>query len=66
MLTGKQYEVVDAEGNKYMLRGDNLSGAFLNSLAVTIPSVLLPLIIAAFAAYGFAWMEFPGRNLRLP
>ena len=62
VLTGKQYEVVDAEGNKYTLRGDNLAGAFLNSLAVTVPSVFLPLIIAAFAAYGFAWMEFPGRR----
>ena len=62
VLTGKQYEVADAEGNKYMLRGDNLAGAFLNSLAVTIPSVLLPLTIAAFAAYGFAWMRFPGRK----
>jgi alpha-glucoside transport system permease protein len=62
VLTGKQYEVVDAEGNKYTLRGDDLSGAFLNSLAVTIPSVLLPLAIAAFAAYGFAWMRFPGRK----
>jgi len=63
VLTGKQYEVVDAEGNKYTLRGDNLAGAFLNSVAVTVPSVFLPLIIAAFAAYGFAWMEFPGRRL---
>ena len=63
VLTGKQYEIVDAQGNKYALQGDNLSGAFLNSLAVTIPSVLLPLTIAAFAAYGFAWMRFPGRKV---
>jgi len=63
VLTGKHYEITDAEGNKYTLQGDNLSGAFLNSLAVTIPSVLLPLTIAAFAAYGFAWMRFPGRKI---
>jgi alpha-glucoside transport system permease protein len=62
VLTGKSYEITDAQGNKYTLQGDNLSGAFLNSLAVTIPSVLLPLTIAAFAAYGFAWMRFPGRK----
>lgn len=37
--------------------------AFLNSLAVTIPATVIPITIAAFAAYGFAWMEFPGRNL---
>ena len=63
VLTGKEYQVVDAQGNKYTLQGDNLSGAFLNSMAVTIPSVLLPLTIAAFAAYGFAWMRFPGRKV---
>ncbi|HLF42204.1 MAG TPA: carbohydrate ABC transporter permease [Acidimicrobiia bacterium] len=37
--------------------------AFVNSLAVTIPSVVIPITVAAFAAYAFAWMEFPGRNL---
>ncbi|HEY7583960.1 MAG TPA: carbohydrate ABC transporter permease [Acidimicrobiia bacterium] len=37
--------------------------AFANSLAVTIPSVVIPITVAAFAAYAFAWMEFPGRNL---
>jgi alpha-glucoside transport system permease protein len=37
--------------------------AFLNSLAVTIPSTVIPITIAAFAAYGFAWMDFRGRNL---
>ena len=63
VLTGKQYQVVDANGHKYTLKGDDLSGAFLNSMAVTIPSVVLPLTIAAFAAYGFAWMRFPGRKL---
>ena len=62
VLTGKQYEVTDADGNAYTLRGDDLSGAFLNSLAVTVPSVLLPLTLAAFSAYGFAWMRFPGRK----
>jgi len=37
--------------------------AFANTLAVTIPAVAIPLTVAAFAAYAFAWMEFPGRNL---
>jgi alpha-glucoside transport system permease protein len=35
--------------------------AFLNSLAVTIPSTIIPITIAAFAAYAFSWMEFRGR-----
>ena len=63
MLTGKEYQVTNVQGISSTLKGDDLSGAFLNSLAVTLPSVLLPLIIAAFAAYGFAWVQFPGRRL---
>lgn len=63
VLTGKEYEVVDAAGNRFTEKGDDLSGAFLNSLAVTVPSVVIPTVVAAFAAYGFAWMRFPGRRL---
>ncbi len=63
VLTGKEYEVSDVDGNKHIEKGDDLSGAFLNSLAVTVPSVVIPTVIAAFAAYGFAWMTFPGRKL---
>jgi alpha-glucoside transport system permease protein len=37
--------------------------AFANSVAVTIPSVAIPITVAAFAAYAFAWMKFPGRNI---
>ena len=37
--------------------------AFANTVAVSIPSVVIPITIAAFAAYAFAWMKFPGRNL---
>ena len=62
VLTGKDYEITSPEGVKQTLRGDDLSGAFLNSLAITLPSVLLPLVVAAFAAYGFAWVRFPGRG----
>jgi alpha-glucoside transport system permease protein len=35
--------------------------AFLNSLAVTIPATVIPITIAAFASYAFAWMDFRGR-----
>ncbi len=45
-------EVLDAGGFK---------NAFLNSLAVAIPSTVIPVTIAAFAAYAFSWMEFRGR-----
>ena len=39
-----------------------MSSAFLNSVAVAIPATVIPILIAAFAAYGFAWMKFPGRK----
>src|SRR5207248_7145466 len=32
-------------------------------LIVTLPATLAPILIAAFAAYAFAWMNFPGRNV---
>jgi alpha-glucoside transport system permease protein len=41
----------------------NLSSAVLNSLTVAIPATVIPILIAAFAAYGFAWMKFPGRRI---
>jgi alpha-glucoside transport system permease protein len=36
--------------------------AFLNSIAIAVPSTIFPLAIAALAAYAFAWMRFPGRH----
>jgi alpha-glucoside transport system permease protein len=39
------------------------ANAFANSLAVTIPAVAIPITVAAFAAYAFAWMDFPGRTV---
>ena len=44
-----------------VLTSDGMGVAFLNSLLVTIPSVVIPITIAAFAAYAFAWLKFPGR-----
>jgi alpha-glucoside transport system permease protein len=63
VLTGKRYTFSDENGNKKEVQGDNLGGAFLNSIGVTIPATVIPILIAAFAAYGFAWMQFPGRRL---
>jgi alpha-glucoside transport system permease protein len=63
VLTGKRYVIKDADGNDKEVQGDNLGNAFLNSIGVTIPATILPILIAAFAAYGFAWMQFPGRKL---
>ena len=49
--------------DKVLFGGDGLATAFLNTLAVTIPAVVIPILIAAFAAYGFAWLQFPGRRI---
>jgi alpha-glucoside transport system permease protein len=40
-----------------------MGDAFINSLIVTIPSVAIPITIAAFAAYAFAWIPFRGRGI---
>ncbi len=42
---------------------DGMTKAFFNTLTVTIPSTIIPIVIAAFAAYALAWMDFPGRAL---
>jgi alpha-glucoside transport system permease protein len=44
-----------------LLNSRGMGRAFLNSLAVTIPATIFPLMIAAFAGYAFAWMDFKGR-----
>jgi len=44
-------------------RSGGFGNAFINSLAVTIPSTVIPITIAMFAAYAFSWMHFKGRYL---
>jgi alpha-glucoside transport system permease protein len=50
------------ENYQDVLTSEGMGTAFLNSLLVTIPSVVIPITIAAFAAYAFAWLDFPGRS----
>ena len=40
----------------------DMTSALFNSLAIVIPATIIPVAIAAFAAYAFAWMRFPGRE----
>jgi alpha-glucoside transport system permease protein len=40
-----------------------MGAAFVNSLFIAIPATVIPLFVAAFAAYAFSWMEFPGRDV---
>jgi alpha-glucoside transport system permease protein len=62
VLAGQSFEFTRPDGTVVTVQGDNMTRAFLNSLAVTIPATLIPILIAAFAAYAFAWMKFPGRR----
>ncbi|HEX6332396.1 MAG TPA: carbohydrate ABC transporter permease [Actinomycetota bacterium] len=49
------------ENYRNAIDASGFGNAFLNSLAVTIPATVIPITIAAFAAYAFSWMEFRGR-----
>ncbi len=63
VLSGKEISFTDASGNQIVRKGNNLSDAFLNSIAVAVPATIIPILIAAFAAFGFSWLNFPGRGL---
>ena len=46
-----------------ILFAENLSRSFFNSFAVVIPSTIIPITIAAFAAYAFAFIDFKGKDI---
>jgi alpha-glucoside transport system permease protein len=60
---GKEYIFTDANGNQVVESGEDMWGALINTIAVVVPATVIPILMAAFAAYAFAWMNFPGRFL---
>lgn len=46
-----------------VFRQEGIGHAFVNSLFIAVPATIIPLFVAAFAAYAFSWMQFPGRDL---
>ena len=56
-LSNYHQVLLDEENSEGMTR------AFFNTMTVVIPATIIPILIAAFAAYALAWMEFPGRAL---
>ena len=46
-----------------VLTASGVGRSFVNSFTVAIPATIIPILIAAFAAYALAWMQFPGRGL---
>ncbi|MFH1524540.1 MAG: ABC transporter permease subunit [Chloroflexota bacterium] len=45
-----------------LLNPEGMGAAFINTAIVTIPATILPIILAALAAYAFAWLDFKGRQ----
>ncbi|WP_417667456.1 carbohydrate ABC transporter permease [Roseibium sp.] len=53
------------ENYRNVLFSEGIGRSFINTLTVTIPATIIPILIAAYAAYALAWMSFPGRSLLL-
>ena len=51
------------ENYETVLLSEGIGRSFVNSLTVTIPATIIPILIAAFAAYALAWMKLPFRGL---
>jgi alpha-glucoside transport system permease protein len=49
--------------NEVLYGGTNFASLFVNSLVITLPAVIIPITLALLAAYAFAWIKFPGRNI---
>ncbi|HEX2766018.1 MAG TPA: carbohydrate ABC transporter permease [Candidatus Limnocylindria bacterium] len=50
------------ENYETVINSQGMGQAFINSIVITLPSTLLTLLVAALAAYGFAWVDFPYRD----
>jgi alpha-glucoside transport system permease protein len=50
-------------GNYVEVLSQGMGTAFINSLVVTVPATIIPILIAAMAAYAFTFIQFKGRNL---
>ncbi len=63
VIVGQQFNYTTPDGVVRTEQGENLGGAFISTVIVAIPATVIPILIAAFAAYAFAWLRFPGRGL---
>ena len=50
------------ENYREVLLTQGLAQSFVNSIIIAVPATLLTMLIAALAAYAFAWIDFPGRD----
>ena len=58
-------EALTLENYRSVLTRQGMGRSFVNSVLITVPATLLLVLVAALAAYAFAWMRFPGRGLLL-
>ncbi len=58
-FTTENYSAVLQAGNSQL----TMAGSFINSIAITLPATVIPLVLATMAAYAFAWMRFPGKDV---
>jgi alpha-glucoside transport system permease protein len=45
-----------------VLSGADMGSSFFNSLFISIPATLIPLLVGALAAFAFSWIRFPFRD----
>lgn len=62
-VTAKQPPRFTLDNYREVLSSEGIGQSFINSMTVAIPATIIPILVAAFAAYALAWMEFPGRAL---
>ena len=61
-FAAKVQPVFTLDNYKEVLASQGLWQSFINTFSVTIPATVIPIMIAAFAAYAFSWMRFAGRS----
>ncbi len=62
LFSGEIWSELTLQNYSEIFFADGLDRSFYNSFAVTIPSTIIQITIAAFAAYAFAFMDFKGKN----
>src|SRR5690606_31489505 len=62
VLSGKTYKLQQADGTTKTEKGAGLSKAVINTIVVSIPATVIPILIATFAACAFAWLRLPMRK----
>jgi alpha-glucoside transport system permease protein len=45
-----------------VLTSQGMLEAFVNTLLITVPATIIPLVLASMAAYAFSWLDFPFRD----